>query len=429
MGSRYRSQPIARPGCRSAPVDGPPMQACGGAIAESREAEATAHTSSRHSGSADSQQCCFGGLRSGKQNGLLPRIGRRGWIVRRRLFSRHGLRLNEADPLVRERHMDERGAVSPDGAWQNGPEAPATTSLAPRDRQQAVVVEMLRRAAGAPVTYAELHDAGIEFPASVVAELELAGVAVERRQVDARGARPLTGVRLDPARDAHSTFDGGAPEEMPAGAQLLRPRISSRSAGRAPSGRARARWLLGVAAVAVLGAAVAAFVPGRPQPRVAAPRRAATQHAAARPHASTPLPAARGATGARALQARRPHRPHARLRPPSKRPDVAQAVDLDLRGHGLLESGRYGAAIPVLRMTLVATGVQVAGCLHPASTACLTYAYALFDLGRALRLSGHRAAAVGLLHDRLQIDNQRSVVELELTRAEAASAVGATAGA
>jgi hypothetical protein len=36
---------------------------------------------------------------------------------------------------------------------------------------------------------------------------------------------------------------------------------------------------------------------------------------------------------------------------------------------------------------------------------------------------------VGLLQDRLQIDNQRSVVELELTRAEAASAVGATAGA
>jgi len=344
------------------------------------------------------------------------------------LFSRHGLRLNEADPLVRDRHTNERGAVAPQGARQNGPDAPATTPLAPRDRQQAVVVEMLRRAAGAPVTYAELHDAGIEFPASVVAELELAGVAVERRQVGARGARPLTGVRLDPERDAHSTFAGGAPEEMPARAQHPRPRMSSPLAGRAPSGRTRARWLLGAAALVVLGAAVVAFVPGRQQPHAAAPPRAATQHAAARPHASRPLPAARGATGARALQAPQARRPQARLRPPPKRPNVAQAVELDLRGHGLLEGGRYRAAIAVLRMTLAATGVRVAGCLHPASTACLTYAYALFDLGRAQRLSGHPAAAVGVLQARLQIDNQRSVVELELSRAKAASGVGASAG-
>jgi hypothetical protein len=106
---------------------------------------------------------------------------------------------------------------------------------------------------------------------------------------------------------------------------------------------------------------------------------------------------------------------------------VAQAVELDLRGHGLLESGRYGAAIPVLRMTLTTTGAQPAGCLHPASTACLTYAYALFDLGRALRLSGHPGAAVRILQARLQIDNQRPLVELELARAEAAGGARTTA--
>ena len=352
--------------------------------------------------------------------------------MRRRLFSRHGPRLNEAGPLVRDRrHIDERGAASPEGAppdapkAQNEPGGPAKTSLAPRDRQQAVVVEMLRRAAGAPVTYAELHDAGIEFPASVVAELELAGVAVERRQVDARGARPLSAVRLDPERDAHSAFAGGAPEETPAGGPFIRPRL----AGRTPFGRARARWLVGAAAVAVLAAAVAAFVPGGSRPRVTAPHRAATQHLAARPHARRHLPAATGATGARAPQARRPRRPQSRLRTPPQRPNVAQAVELDLRGHGLLESGQYAAAIPVLRMTLAATGAQVAVCQHPASTACLTYAYALFDLGRALRLSGHPAAAVGLLRARLQIDNQSGVVELELARAEAARSAGATAGA
>jgi hypothetical protein len=78
-------------------------------------------------------------------------------------------------------------------------------------------------------------------------------------------------------------------------------------------------------------------------------------------------------------------------------------------------------------MTLTATGAQLAGCLHPASTACLTYAYALFDLGRALRLSGHPAAAVRLLQARLQIDDQRTVVALELARAEAAGGVRTTA--
>jgi hypothetical protein len=327
---------------------------------------------------------------------------------------------------VRDRYTGERGAASPAGG-QNWPDAPATTPLAPRDRQQAVVVEMLRRAAGAPVTYAELHDAGIEFPASVIAELELAGVAVERLQVVARGARPLSGVRLDPERDAHSAVAGGAPEELPVGGRLLRSRAGSRLTARVAPGRARARWLFGVAAVAALGAVVAAFVLGQPQQRPPTQHRAATQHAAARPHPSRSAhPPARGATGPRAPQARRPK---PRRRPPAQRPDVAQAVDLDLRGHGLLESGRYAAAIPVLRMTLVATGVRVAGCLHPASTACLTYAYALFDLGRALRLSGDPAAAVGLLRARLQIDNQRGVVELELARAEAAGRVGATAGA
>jgi hypothetical protein len=54
------------------------------------------------------------------------------------------------------------------GAGQSEP--PSGDAL---DQQQAVLLEMLRRAAGAPVSYAQLHDAGIEFPASVVSELEL----------------------------------------------------------------------------------------------------------------------------------------------------------------------------------------------------------------------------------------------------------------
>jgi len=80
-----------------------------------------------------------------------------------------------------------------------------------RDHQQALVLGALRRAAGAPVSYAELREAGVELPASVVSELELAGVAIERCFGDGRG---VVGVRLDSVNDpaARSTPD---PAERP----------------------------------------------------------------------------------------------------------------------------------------------------------------------------------------------------------------------
>ena len=55
---------------------------------------------------------------------------------------------------------------------------------------------------------------------------------------------------------------------------------------------------------------------------------------------------------------------------------------------------------------------------EPASSTCLTYAYALYDLGRAVRLGGEPQAAVPILERRLQIDNQRWIVsdELQLAR-------------
>jgi hypothetical protein len=76
------------------------------------------------------------------------------------------------------------------------------------DHQQALALGALRRAAGAPVSYSELRDAGVELPASVVSELELAGVAIQRCFGEGRGA---VGVRLDPANDpaARPTPDPG----------------------------------------------------------------------------------------------------------------------------------------------------------------------------------------------------------------------------
>lgn len=62
----------------------------------------------------------------------------------------------------------------------------------PVDTQQQRLIERLREADGQAVTFAELHAAGIDFPAAVVTELELAGYGVERV---VQGGRPA-GVRL-----------------------------------------------------------------------------------------------------------------------------------------------------------------------------------------------------------------------------------------
>jgi hypothetical protein len=72
-------------------------------------------------------------------------------------------------------------------------------------------------------------------------------------------------------------------------------------------------------------------------------------------------------------------------------------------------AGAYTAAIPVLRQAISA-----------ASPGDINYAYALFDLGRSLRLAGDPAAAIPILERRLQIPNQTAVVLSELRLAQRA---------
>jgi eukaryotic-like serine/threonine-protein kinase len=79
------------------------------------------------------------------------------------------------------------------------------------------------------------------------------------------------------------------------------------------------------------------------------------------------------------------------------------ADTLEARGHQLMENGDYSAAIPVLRQAVAA-----------APHSSLTYAYALFDLGRSLRLAGDPRDAVAVLYQRLQIPNQTETVREQL---------------
>jgi tetratricopeptide (TPR) repeat protein len=74
-----------------------------------------------------------------------------------------------------------------------------------------------------------------------------------------------------------------------------------------------------------------------------------------------------------------------------------------------MNQGRYDEAVPILRKAVAA---------FPSGTSDLSYAYALFNLGKALRLSGHPAEAIPILERRLRIPNQTETVkrELELAR-------------
>ena len=54
----------------------------------------------------------------------------------------------------------------------------------------------------------------------------------------------------------------------------------------------------------------------------------------------------------------------------------------------------------------------------PPDTQDLNYAYALFNLGKSLRLAGRPDEAIPVLEKRLEIPNQTKVVEAELKKAK-----------
>jgi serine/threonine-protein kinase len=160
-----------------------------------------------------------------------------------------------------------------------------------------------------------------------------------------------------------------------------------------PGGRrhaAVAGALAAVALVAGIGAAASGTGGTHPSPTLAGRR------AIAHPPLPPTHPVRRG----------RPHRPApAAPQTASSRSSSAPpgADALEAHGHALMQAGEYASAIPVLR-----------GAIAAASPGGLTYAYALYDLGRSLRLSGNPQAAIPVLSRRLAIPNQTGVVRTEL---------------
>jgi len=91
-------------------------------------------------------------------------------------------------------------------------------------------------------------------------------------------------------------------------------------------------------------------------------------------------------------------------------PDPARGAALNEEGFALIQAGEYEAAVPIL---------EEATSSFPEGSESLDYAYALFNLGNALRLSGRPEEAIPILERRLQIPNQEGEVRKELEAAYA----------
>jgi hypothetical protein len=85
--------------------------------------------------------------------------------------------------------------------------------------------------------------------------------------------------------------------------------------------------------------------------------------------------------------------------------DPARGAALNGQGYALMGQGDYGGAVPILQKAVAS---------WPDDSTDLEYAYALFNLGKALNRSGNAAAAIPYLEKRLNWSNQRGVVKQEL---------------
>jgi tetratricopeptide (TPR) repeat protein len=275
-------------------------------------------------------------------------------------------------------------------------------------------MQVLREASGIPVSYAVLRAAGIEFPAIVASELELAGVPIKRTSAGARLMMPEPDESEQAAPSASETprravrARGGAPRAR-ATAALTALATAASGVRRAASSIGVRNALTAALAVAALAAILAVSLGGGATGTAGHPGHGGRVRAVGAVHHRAPARSAPAAPRAPAASA-----------------PTAYAVQLEAQAHNLLAAQRYGDAVPLLRRALAATGEQLGECLQPASLRCLTYAYALYDLGRALLLSGNPGAALPVLSRRLEIDNQRATVQTQLMLAR--GDVRATAG-
>ena len=199
---------------------------------------------------------------------------------------------------------------------------------------------------------------------------------------DDPGARPAS------AAEALEMLDEPAPDEPPTAAAPTVPRRARTAPPRGTRGPAVSRRALGaLLAIALLVGFVAIVSGGGDDPSEDAVR--AVQGTGTPTEQQTETASEQGG-------------------------DPAEGARLNQEGFQLLQSGQAEAAVPVLERAVNE---------FPEGTSDINYAYALFNLGQALRLSGRPDEAIPILEQRLQFNNQRGEVQAELAKARQAAAL------
>ncbi|HEY2636737.1 MAG TPA: serine/threonine-protein kinase [Solirubrobacteraceae bacterium] len=218
----------------------------------------------------------------------------------------------------------------------------------------------------------------------------------------------------------------GAAEAAPPPATPRRPR---EPAGGEGGGSRRAKLLIAVVALLLVGAGVAwAVSQGGSSSDTGAKSQASTNHktqkkSAPKQQASTPSTSTPSSSSSTPTQST-PSQTSSSSGSGSSS-GSSDAASLQSQGHSLVTQGKASEAIPVLQRALKATGRSTDECIHPTGS-CLTYAYALFDLGVAYDATKNPNAAIPILEQRLRIDNQRPAVEAELAKARQVAGGGSS---
>jgi eukaryotic-like serine/threonine-protein kinase len=298
-------------------------------------------------------------------------------------------------------------------ARQHVEDAPPAASLRNRALPPAVDAVLARGMAKAPEqrwpsaqAFAQALDSALREPATRPLRAVPVGAGANPPTRPTRATRRVAAPAGRGARPASRTR---RPAPAPAVAESPRPRW------RGP----RVSAIAALAAGAVVAVAIAGTLgSGGSQPQRSSVRD--QQAAVAKPATTIRRPAARASTrkpatttGTTQTQTQTVTGTAAAATTPPPLADTLEA-----RGHQLMEDGDYSAAIPVLRQAIA-----------DASPSSMTYAYALYDLGRSLRLAGDPRDAVQVLYQRLQIPNQTETVRQELQLALLALGQQANGGA
>lgn len=220
---------------------------------------------------------------------------------------------------------------------------------------------------------------------------------------------PPEAARRPVAAAAAPAAAAAAPRGRPAPAPPVRPRTGS-AAGRRLAGLvpiALVALLLGVGAIVLLSGGGDEDGSSRSGERASGDERQTTRD-------ERPSSRDDGTTGSQepapaGTPAPQDESPSTSRGAPAAAKDPAEGARLNDRGFSLIGQGRAGDAVPILQRSVAS---------FPEDSTSMPYAFALFNLGNALRLSGRPAEAIPFLEKRLAIsDFKRDVVQRELALA------------